>query len=73
MLLRCGNAILHSLGRIELKLSITEIVERAEAELSVTLLGIDPVHIDQVRILAFNRAGLKSLRKRFRRQTVVGR
>jgi PIN domain nuclease of toxin-antitoxin system len=47
-------AILQRLRRIELKVSITEIVARAESELSATLLGIEPLHIDKVRILPFH-------------------
>ena len=47
-------AILQSLGRIELKVGIPEIVELADSELSATLLPIEPVHIDKIRNLPFH-------------------
>jgi PIN domain nuclease of toxin-antitoxin system len=46
--------ILQSLGRIELKTSISEIAELAESELGVTVLPIEPAHIDRARSLPFH-------------------
>src|SRR6202008_213557 len=43
--------ILQSLGRIELKVNIMEIAELADSELAATVVAIEPVHIDRVRIL----------------------
>jgi PIN domain nuclease of toxin-antitoxin system len=46
--------ILHSLGRIELKISIVEVAELADSELGATFIPIEPAHIDKVRILPFH-------------------
>jgi PIN domain nuclease of toxin-antitoxin system len=51
-------AILASLGRIELKVNIPEIVELADSELAATFLAIEPVHIDKVRSLPFHHRDL---------------
>ena len=46
--------ILQSLGRIELKITIRDIADLAESELSATLVAIEPGHIDGLRTLPFH-------------------
>jgi PIN domain nuclease of toxin-antitoxin system len=46
--------ILQSLGRIELKTNIREVGGLAESELGVTLLPIEPDHLDFLRSLPFH-------------------
>ncbi|HEY2383143.1 MAG TPA: type II toxin-antitoxin system VapC family toxin [Terriglobia bacterium] len=47
-------SILQSLGRIELKISIIEIAQLADSELAATLVPIEPVHLDKLRLLPFH-------------------
>jgi PIN domain nuclease of toxin-antitoxin system len=46
--------ILHGLGRIELKLSISDIADLADSEFATPLLPIEPAHIDCLMGLPFH-------------------